>query len=305
VASAGNNGTSALTYPGGYPDVLSVGALDAENNRSAYSNYGPTLYLAAPGDEILSTVPGGYGYKSGTSMAAPHVAGLVALLLARYPGISRAQLLTRLQQGALDLGAPGRDDLYGWGLARSRESMAGVSTLPPPPLVIGRESRTVSNGSSSDLGHAAAGDSIYVDAAPGLTWSVRTTAPWIGLSTASGQGPGWISWHRDFSGMPYGISRDSLVVSTGSGLGGEVFLVVTETIVSGADAVTPDMAASALFGSPSMNALQRQMLDLLSNANGRYDVGDFLAYSDRTGASARAILMTKVLELRVGSPQLR
>ena len=297
VASAGNDGASTLTYPGAYTDALSVGALDAENNRSGYSNYGPKLFISAPGDGILSTVPGGYGYKTGTSMAAPHVAGLVTLLLARYPGISRTQMLTRLRQGALDLGAPGLDDQYGWGLSRSRESMEGTTAPPPPPLVLVRRSTTVSNSSSADQDLAATGDSVYVEVEPGLAWSVGTTASWIELSTGSGQGPRWISWRRDFSGMGYGISQDSLVFSAGAGNDREVFLIVTETVVSGADAVAPDAAASALFGSPSMSALQRQMLDLLSNGNGRYDVGDFLAYSDRTGAIPSAMLMGKLMEL--------
>jgi hypothetical protein len=140
---------------------------------------------------------------------------------------------------------------------------------------------------------------------PGLAWSVSTTAPWVELSTGSGQGSRWISWRRDFSGMEYGISRDSLVFSAGAGNESEVFLIVTETVVSGADAVTPDVAASALFGSRSMNTLQLQMLDLLSNANGRYDVGDFLAYSDRTGATPSALLMARVIEFRAGTPHPR
>jgi hypothetical protein len=72
---------------------------------------------------------------------------------------------------------------------------------------------------------------------------------------------------------------------------------VTETVVSGADAIAPDVAASALFGSPSMNALQQQMLDLLGNTNGRYDVGDFLAYFDRTGATVSEAMMVRVMAL--------
>jgi len=105
--------------------------------------------------------------------------------------------------------------------------------------------------------------------------------------------------------MDYGIRQDSLEFSTGVGNDREVFLVVTETVVSGADAIAPDVAASALFGSSATGALQLQMLDLLGNANGRYDVGDFLAYFDRTGATPSAAMMARVMELRAVEPRRR
>lgn len=84
VCAAGNDGTSQYIYPAafGLPNIISVAAADANGNLADFSNYGDRVDLAAPGVDIYTTFPGGkYGYKSGTSIAAPHVAAAAALLL--------------------------------------------------------------------------------------------------------------------------------------------------------------------------------------------------------------------------------
>jgi subtilisin family serine protease len=81
VASAGNNNTSAPQFPAGYPGVMAAAATDLADRKAAFSNYGPSVYVDAPGVNIFSSYPGGYySVVSGTSFSAPIVAAAAALI---------------------------------------------------------------------------------------------------------------------------------------------------------------------------------------------------------------------------------
>ena len=136
IAAAGNDNSSAPHYPSGEAGVISVAAVDTTQQKAYFSNYGPTVDVAAPGVAITSTdVSGGYSDKSGTSMASPHVAGIAALVKAAAPGFTPDQVEQAIIAGVADLGTPGRDDIYGYGLVSALHSVRAANameaSLPP------------------------------------------------------------------------------------------------------------------------------------------------------------------------------
>ncbi len=127
VAAAGNSG-SGLNYPAAYEEVISVAAVDSGGNIASFSNDGSTMDLAAPGQSILSTVPDNqYGYSSGTSMAAPHVSGIISLMLAQ--GVSHNEIRTRLHQASVHPGEKNYSYDYGYGLINSNLALSGVEKI--------------------------------------------------------------------------------------------------------------------------------------------------------------------------------
>ena len=106
VVASGNQGADidqVPDYPAAYdlPNILTVAATDQDDQLALFSNVGAiAVDIAAPGDGILSTVPSGYGYSSGTSMASPHVAGVAALVLSVHPTWTTAQIRDRILQTA-------------------------------------------------------------------------------------------------------------------------------------------------------------------------------------------------------------
>ncbi len=136
VAAAGNEGNPPgkgdnMLYPARYSSVIAVGATNQADERPKWSSTGPDLELVAPGVDILSTWnDGGYESKSGTSMASPHVAGTVALMLAANSTLTPNDVRAILQASADDLGATGWDSKYGHGLVDAEESATGEQTNP-------------------------------------------------------------------------------------------------------------------------------------------------------------------------------
>lgn len=124
VAAAGNDGDlsagDSVDYPGKYENVITVGATDSNNNIAYFSSKGPSVDVSAPGYNIYSTLNNGsYGYMSGTSMASPYVAGMVALYKEAYPTYTPSQIEQALKDNSLDLGEVGRDDVFGVGLIQA------------------------------------------------------------------------------------------------------------------------------------------------------------------------------------------
>lgn len=152
VAAAGNNSSSSLAFPASYNHVISVSALDAESNLTPYSNFGSAIDIAAPGgdmsqdenndqapDGVLSTLvddssrtkTASFDYLQGTSMAAPHVSGIFALMKAVYPALDAqtAEALLKTNQLSEDIGSTGKDQLYGYGRVNALSAVQAALTL--------------------------------------------------------------------------------------------------------------------------------------------------------------------------------
>ncbi|MFQ5470444.1 MAG: S8 family serine peptidase [Gammaproteobacteria bacterium] len=159
VASSGNSNTTSPEYPAAYDGVISVSATANDQSLANYANYGPSVDLVAPGGElnnkngIFSTggsvhsgsITTGYTYMSGTSMAAAHVTGIIALMKSVNPMLNSQSLLTLLTNGnlTLDLGAKGRDDIYGYGLIDAHKSLESVYSVPVPVAGIDSDIETL------------------------------------------------------------------------------------------------------------------------------------------------------------------
>jgi serine protease len=163
VGASGNDGSAALAYPARATDVLAVGSTTEHGCLSAFSNTGSGLDLVAPGggedaplaDDPLCTpdaragrdisqvtltgagkrrfgIPGTY---EGTSMSAPHVSGVAAMAIASGaigPDPTPAEVERHLERTARDLGAPGPDPRYGWGLLDAAAAVRPVAAPAPP-----------------------------------------------------------------------------------------------------------------------------------------------------------------------------
>ena len=182
VAAAGNENTGQLSYPASYDGVVSVSATDFENKRAPYSNFGTEIDVAAPGgsqgvdvnedgfgDGVLSTlVDDSSGsreptlkFYQGTSMAAPHVAGVFALMRAVHPTLSPDDIDSSLAAGFLttELGEVGLDDIYGYGLIDALKAVqearrlanGGASPLQPALIIATPNQLTLSGNSGATL----------------------------------------------------------------------------------------------------------------------------------------------------------
>jgi subtilisin family serine protease len=142
IAAAGNCGDTgvncspAINFPAAYDPVLAVGASDANDLRAAFSDYGPQMDLVAPGVDIYSTWNyGNYLTRSGTSLAAPYVSGVAALLWAYNPSLSLTELETLLSETAVDIHTPGKDIYTGWGRVSASRAFSRLLGIPITPTI--------------------------------------------------------------------------------------------------------------------------------------------------------------------------
>jgi serine protease len=207
IAAAGNNASNTPIYPAAYEGVVSVSAVDIKKDLAGYSNFGNSIDLAAPGgdnsadinvdgfpDGVLSTcgndttgaIEFAYCFFQGTSMAAPHMAGVVALMKAIYPALTPEELDILLISGSIteDIGPIGRDDQFGHGLIDAfgalvtAQNLAGGGVLPltlivnPTVLNFGPQSTAVL---SVEKAGGNASDQLLVNA-------ITADVPWLDIT---------------------------------------------------------------------------------------------------------------------------
>jgi len=146
VCAAGNSGDTGtdINFPARYHESISVGALDKDRLRAEFSQTGSSLDFMAPGVSILSTVPDNrYQYMSGTSMATPWVAGVIALMMSKHrrlggqtPLDSIDAIKEHLSRTAIDMGDVGKDNLTGYGLIDVPEVVKSIEAIEKHPDVI-------------------------------------------------------------------------------------------------------------------------------------------------------------------------
>jgi hypothetical protein len=144
AAAAGNSGpcTNCVEYPAKYTEVIPVTCTTATAAQCSFSSDGPEAELAAPGNGVISlwrTSDTAYNTISGTSMSTPHVSGVAALVWSEATDLSNTALRDHLRNSAQDLGAAGRDELYGFGLVDARKTLDAASMPPPPETTVSLE----------------------------------------------------------------------------------------------------------------------------------------------------------------------
>ncbi|MGM7634604.1 S8 family peptidase [Bacillus sp. Hm123] len=163
VAAAGNESTDVYAYPAAYPGVISVGNVDRHKTLSDSSNFGPSVDVVAPGEDIYNTgyesgKGSSYATLTGTSMASPVVAGVASLLKSKYPNLTSYDVENILETTATDLGAKGYDTTFANGLINPVAALKlDPKKLPAQPdhseEAILKSAKPLKNGDNVFKGH--------------------------------------------------------------------------------------------------------------------------------------------------------
>jgi bacillopeptidase F len=268
VFAAGNEGPAPASSvsPGNRAQGFSTGAVDAAMNVALFSSRGPSacdgaVYptVVAPGVNVITTdlSYGGlplYAYVTGTSFAAPHAAGAMALLAGAFPDASVAQLAAALRSGAQDLGASGDDDTHGHGLVDALAAYRLLAGGAPADLAVtqhGDGRASVERGTTgvtytivvTNLGPGPVTNATLTDTLPGAArFTVKSWACTASGGSCTAAGTGNTKRSGSVSLSPGGTATYTLVggIPATAPLGASTNLVV----VAGAD--DPDPANDAL-----------------------------------------------------------
>ena len=241
IASAGNENTNIPSYPASYDNVVSVSAVGLDNNLAPYSNFGTQVDVAAPGGNFASDINGDgypdgvlstliddsngprnpvYQFYQGTSMASPHVAGVAALMKAVYPTLTPGDFDSSLQNGLLsnDLGAAGRDNLYGAGLIDALKSVQQAQLLSGGE-VTGSLSSTPSMVAFGAVISTRPLTLSQTGSQPPSVVDFTNSAPWLSVddSAVAADGSGTYNLSVDRSGLGDATYSDNIVFTLDNG----------------------------------------------------------------------------------------
>ncbi|HEY3280678.1 MAG TPA: S8 family serine peptidase [Armatimonadota bacterium] len=273
VAAAGNSYQygNPTYYPAAYPGVLAVGAVTVSDVHAPYSNAGPYVSVCAPGGgtdstgfhSIFGTAPlslsGGYQGMTGTSAAAPQVTGLAALIRSVKPSLTAPQVKALIERTAVDLGSPGRDDLFGYGrvdFLAALKAAAGPDTTPPVAAITAPSEGAVVDGVVSLVGTAADDHflSFVLEARAG---DAGAWAPITAVSTTPASGASLGEWYT--SALPEGPYQLRLRVRDAYDLSSEAVLHLTVdhtapkvTLKAAADASETTLQVTATVLEPNL-----------------------------------------------------
>ncbi len=187
IGACGNDNDEVIFYPAAYDGVLTVAASEQNDFKKNNSNYGYYVDITAPGEFMWSTIPGGYGYNGGTSMAAPVVAGAAALVKAQFPSYTNQQVAAQLEATAFNFypNNPSYIDKLGSGRLDVFEALSNTSTQF---IELIQKTITDQNDQIFEGGDTlnVVGDFMnYLDPLNGLTATLASPSPYVNIFDAS------------------------------------------------------------------------------------------------------------------------
>jgi hypothetical protein len=269
VIAAGGNAYlhgNQPTYPAAYPEAVAVAAVDEHLQRAVFSSTGSYIDLAAPGVDVLSTYggakPNDYEWIDGTSAAAPFVSAAAALVISENSSLNAVRVAQILETTANDLGVPGRDDSYGYGLVNPRAAVISAS----PSLNTG----TKGNGYwivTADGGVRTFGNAGFYGSEAGKPHAMIVA----GARTADGKGY-WLAAAngavysfgdaRNYGGMA-GTHLNGAIVAMAAMPDGRGYILL------GTDGGIFNFGSSRFYGSTGSWRLNAPVLDMTITATGR------------------------------------
>lgn len=209
VGGVGNDNVSNKFYPAAYPNVIAVGSTGTSDVKSSFSNFGPDwVDCAAPGEDILSTVTGGYANLSGTSMATPMVAGVVALVRSIAPANTTAAAIRNAVESTTDP-VPGNFFKFGRVNAFKAVKLFDIASITVSPA----------NGVEGWLGNGETGGLSDIQTSDSNYFAINTQPDVLGQVAG-------VSVSFAFNGATSNLRTAQLILEANGGKGatGQVFL---------------------------------------------------------------------------------